>query len=105
MPSLLKFIYLCIASLIGATLGFPFGLLLIQLGLFLGLSKWLLITLSLIGVGGTASWFILPMENKLIWQRIEVRITKTENSDFNVYKFAPGTFFFIVGMLAAIKFN
>lgn len=95
----------CAAALLGSSLGILFGRALAVGGSIFGLNYEFLVIFTLLVVGGVLFWFVLPIENKYFWLKVTGRSADSNSDDEwrERYKFAPATFFFIVGMVLSIR--
>lgn len=99
------FLFGVMGSVAGIFIGIALGELSIRIGEAINISRSILLVITLLGIGGILVWYVLPLENRYLWQRIKRERGFIDDNEMSEYNFAPITFFSIVGMLLWIKFN
>lgn len=92
-----------LGGLFGILVGFVIGIT----GAALNLAYWVTFIFSFLGIGGLLFWFVLPIENRCFWLKVTGRSAYLNKADKwqELYKFAPITFFFIVGVSIGVNYG
>jgi len=102
------FFFGLICGTLGMIIGYPTGVLIAKIGIYLNFDKWLLLTVSTLVFGGVIFILLLPLENRYIWSRIkgiDIKDIDEFRKDNFIFGFAPISFFLIVGVLLGIQLN
>ncbi len=92
-----------VGGLLGVLVGFVIGIA----GVELKFAYWATFIFSFLVIGGLLFWFVLPIENRFFWLRVTGRSAYLKRKDKwqELYKFAPITFFFIVGLPIGVSYG